>query len=121
MAANMGHTFPANADGEGQPLRGLLPSQDLHNQKVDQIAAPGESENPEHLDGPEERKHRDEEIAKLARRATERSIFSTVEGDPFARAGDILDPNSGNFSARAWTKAVMRALSQYHVNLGSGT
>lgn len=105
MAANLAGTLPGSADGEDKVLQGLY-SDDLNNQDLSQ-----EKDNPEHLDDPEERLRRDEEITQLARRATagERSVLSIVEGDPFARGGDELDPASPNFSPRAWTKAVIRA------------
>lgn len=103
--------FPANADGEKQPYHGMAPEAD--RVKSEATEAP-EGSNPEHLDNETERAYRTEEVTKLARRATERSIFSNhaagTDGDPFGRDDDVLDPSSEKFSARAWSKAALRKL-----------
>jgi ATP-binding cassette subfamily G (WHITE) protein 2 (PDR) len=51
---------------------------------------------------------REEQVHALARRYTEQSTNSTSQQSPFAATpGSALDPNGGNFSARAWAKAML--------------
>lgn len=103
---NLGNNFPAHADGESRPAHGLVDSivEDREQQEQEEQQQAG------YGDEAEQERQRDEAITQLARRATSRSMFSTIEGDPFGRGGDELDPASEKFSARAWTKAVLRAL-----------
>ncbi|KLJ11567.1 ATPase [Blastomyces silverae] len=52
---------------------------------------------------------REAEVCQLARQFTGQSIYSTTGQNPFAaEAGSALDPNSENFNARAWCKAMLQ-------------
>ncbi|KAF2754023.1 putative multidrug resistance ABC transporter [Pseudovirgaria hyperparasitica] len=57
----------------------------------------------------EEESRREQEVLALARRMTSQSNISVGEKNPFhAEPGSVLDPNSENFSARAWAKAMLK-------------
>ncbi|EUC42194.1 hypothetical protein COCMIDRAFT_104159 [Bipolaris oryzae ATCC 44560] len=52
---------------------------------------------------------REKEVHQLARKFTQNSVYSTTSQNPFAaEPGSKLDPNGGNFSARAWAKAMLQ-------------
>jgi len=51
---------------------------------------------------------REKEILALARKYTNQSTTSTYTENPFDAKGDsVLNPNSPNFKARAWTKSLL--------------
>lgn len=65
----------------------------------------GVEEEPDHITSQEER---EATVLQLARKYTSQSHYSTTGQNVFqAGEGSALDPNGGNFNARAWCKALL--------------
>jgi len=88
---------------EYDPDRTVAPS--LHSRGASHDAAFTKEKLEDSNSSDEEREH----TRELARSYTRQSIASNVDHDVFkAEPGSALDPNSDNFNARAWTKAMLR-------------
>ncbi|GAM90627.1 hypothetical protein ANO11243_086720 [Dothideomycetidae sp. 11243] len=58
----------------------------------------------------------EKEVQKLARYYTQNS-YSNVEGNPFqAESGSVIDPQSDNFRARAWVRAMLKMAEEQSSN-----
>ncbi|KAH8805062.1 ABC transporter CDR4 [Xylogone sp. PMI_703] len=67
----------------------------------------GSSESTDSEENREKKNH--EEIRGLARQYTRQSVYSSNDANPlYAEPGSTLDPESDNFSHRAWAKAMLK-------------
>jgi ATP-binding cassette subfamily G (WHITE) protein 2 (PDR) len=104
--------FPNSNDASGHVLGASSEGAFERKQSEERVGGGDVNEKIHHDSSSEEEDgaKRDSEVLELARKF---STQSAAKGNPFnAAEGSVLDANSPNFSARAWTKALLELESQ---------